>query len=137
MRTFHFIYFILIGQIIAFIPQLLLSKIEGNYVQIYSNYYIQSTREIDWKCINISIDFDDQKTTILQANLRIQNAKTDDDKLKAKNDLKEIYDTIYARYPAVGGIGGLGQKPAGAPTTGAPASGNTRMKFDAKGNPIP
>jgi hypothetical protein len=86
---------------------------------------------------NIRKAIDDQKTIILQANLRIQNAKTEDDRVKAKNDLKEIYDNIYARYPAVGGIGGLGQKPAGAPTTGAPAAGNTRMKFDAKGNPIP
>lgn len=66
---------------------------------------------------NIRKAIDDQKTIILQANLRIQNAKTDDERVKAKNDLKEIYDNIYARYPAVGGIGGLGQKPAGAPTS--------------------
>jgi len=27
--------------------------LEGDYVQVYSNYFIQSTSEIDWKCVQI------------------------------------------------------------------------------------
>jgi len=33
----------------------LITKIEGDYIQVYSNYYIQSTHEIDWRCVNASL----------------------------------------------------------------------------------
>jgi len=34
----------------------LITKIEGEYVQVYSNYYIQTTHEIDWRCVNASLN---------------------------------------------------------------------------------
>lgn len=85
---------------------------------------------------NIERAINDAKTPIMMANMALQKAKTPEEKLKAKEDLDQIYKDIYARFPAVGGIGGLNPS-TGAPTTGAPTGGNTRMKFDAKGNPIP
>lgn len=29
--------------------------LKGEWIQIYSNYFVQSTTEIDWKCVRISI----------------------------------------------------------------------------------
>jgi hypothetical protein len=85
---------------------------------------------------NIEKAINDAKTPIMMANMALQKAKTPEEKLKAKEDLDQIYKDIYARFPAVGGIGGLNPS-TGAPTTGAPTGSNTRMKFDSKGNPIP
>lgn len=85
---------------------------------------------------NIEKAINDAKTPIMMANMALKNAKTEEEKKKAKEDLDQIYKDIYSRFPAVGGIGGL--NPAtGAPTTGASTGSNTRIKFDAKGNPIP
>lgn len=85
---------------------------------------------------NIEKAINDAKTPIMMANMALKNAKTPEEKLKAQTDLDQIYKDIYARFPPVGGIGGINPS-SGAPTTGAPTGGNTRMKFDAKGNPIP
>jgi len=41
MKLLYFIYFIIGSTIATVIPQLLLTKIAGDYVQVYSNHYIK------------------------------------------------------------------------------------------------
>jgi hypothetical protein len=65
-------------------------------------------------------------------NIQIASEKDPAKKAKLEQDKSEKIRKIASDIPQVGGgIAG------GAPATEAPASGNTRMKFDAKGNPIP
>lgn len=38
--------------------------IPSDYVQVYSNYYVQSTTEIDWKCIRVSVTQDQDRLNV-------------------------------------------------------------------------
>lgn len=40
---------------------------EGRWDQVYSNYYIQSTSEIDWKCITVDLNLTDDDNKILMS----------------------------------------------------------------------
>jgi hypothetical protein len=66
--------------------------------------------------------------------LKIQIASEKDPAKKARLE-EDMAGKIKAIADSVGQVGG--GIAGGAPTAGAPAAGNTRMKFDAKGNPIP
>ena len=66
--------------------------------------------------------------------LKIQIASEKDPAKKAKLE-EDMAGKIKAISDSVGQVGG--GIAGGASAAGAPSSGNTRMKFDAKGNPIP
>lgn len=38
--------------------------IHNDYVQVYSNYYVQSTIEVDWKCIRVGVTRDQENLNV-------------------------------------------------------------------------
>lgn len=36
-----------------------ISMLAGNWSQVVSNYYVQSTTEVDWKCVTVHVDVQD------------------------------------------------------------------------------
>ena len=44
----------------------LAEMVHKNYVQVYSNYYVQSTTEVDWKCIRVDATRDKEHLNVVK-----------------------------------------------------------------------
>ena len=73
-------------------------RLEGDYIQVYSNYFIQSSSEIDWKCVTIHF-------TMPSGNVYINSTKTaflhgrNDEIVSVKKNFRidQINDQVYLR----------------------------------------
>lgn len=80
---------------------------QGRWYQVESNFYVQETMEVDWKCITVQVEYTDanrftfQKTSLVHGGTQVVQSLVYSAEFVRDNMLVVSYDTQQSPIPLI------------------------------------